>query len=428
MNKGDGMLGKEKPMKPEIALKIDYDRFKEYTREQVETTRDEWIAAYREIARSDSSKKELCDSLTDRISRAAELFIRRHIEPAKSDAISHDDYYYEWLDEVKKEEDDSLDGDFPLGNEADMVFASPYFTIKELAMIQTGCSDRISPDSIPEYMGVRDGFLKETAGLTTEAREAYVSYNRFRDPEDEAVNDRWKYIDACNFLEGEYEKLLEYCEEADQWEKDLNSIVWERCRTYCLIRKWTETARNPEFALLYRQKMMECYQNALERNYKKIKEYKERGVVDFSETDTWVLTLDKNGNPAKTAVIGVDEYGKPIFADDSTDIPFVGRRRSNIKDCCRDLGDLAPYNDNLYELLAKAHKLKEQGPLGAEPYPTPNYDLDGLSGGRLDAVAWQNYAIEHGMVRHVDYDASLNKLIEELQELIELYEKALSIV
>ena len=32
-------------MKPEIALKIDYDRFKEYTREQIETTRDEWIAA-----------------------------------------------------------------------------------------------------------------------------------------------------------------------------------------------------------------------------------------------------------------------------------------------------------------------------------------------------------------------------------------------
>jgi len=415
-------------MKPEFALKIDYDRFKEYTREQIETTRDEWIAAYREIAGSNSSKKEFCDSLTDRISRAAELFIRRHIEPAKSDAISHDDYYYEWLDEMKKEEDDSLDGDFPLGNEADMVFASTYFTIKELAMIQTGCTDGISPDGIPEYMDVRDGFLKETAGLTMKAREAYVSHNRFRHPEDEAVNNRWEYIDACNFLEGEYEKLLEYCEEADNWEKDLNSIARELCRTYYLIRKWTETARNPEFALLYRQKMMECYQNALERNYKKIKEYKERGVIDFSETDTWVLTLDKNGNPTKTAVIGVDEYGKPIFVDDSTDIPFVGRRRSNIKDCCRDLGDLAPYNDNLYELLAKAHKLKEQGPLGAEPYPTPNYDLDGLSGGRLDAAAWQNYAIEHGMVRHVDYDASLNKLIEELQELIELYEKALSIV
>ena len=415
-------------MKPEFALKIDYDIFKEYTRGQIETARDEWISAYRDIAQSDSSKKELCDSFIDRINRAAELFIRRHIEPAKSDAISHDDFYYEWLEEMKQKENAGLDGDFPLGNEADMVFASPYFTIKELAMIQTGCSDRISPDSIPEYMDVRDGFLKETAGLTMEAREAYVSYNRFRDPEDESVNNRWKYIDACNFLEGEYEKLLEYCEEADNWEKDLNSIVWELCRSYYSIRNWTETARNTEFALLYQQKMIECYQKALERNYKKIKEYKERGVVDFSETDTWVLTLDKNGNPAKTAVIGVGEYGKPIFADDSTDIPFVGRRRSNIKDCCHDLGDLISYNDDFYELLEGALKLKSKGALGAEPYPTPNYDLDGLVGGQLDAAAWQNYAIEHGMVRHVDYDASLNKLIEELQELIELYEKALSIV
>ena len=107
-------------MKPEIALKFDYDILKEYTRQQIEAVRDEWIAAYREIAEGDSSKKELCDFLTDRISRAAELFIRRKIEPAKSDAISHDDYYYEWLDEVKQEENNALDGDFPLGNEEDM--------------------------------------------------------------------------------------------------------------------------------------------------------------------------------------------------------------------------------------------------------------------------------------------------------------------
>ena len=37
-------------MKPEVALKIEYDIFKKYTRTQVETTRDEWVAAYREIA------------------------------------------------------------------------------------------------------------------------------------------------------------------------------------------------------------------------------------------------------------------------------------------------------------------------------------------------------------------------------------------
>ena len=123
-------------MKPEIALKLQY-LLDKYTREQIEAIRDEWIAAYREIAESDSSKEELCDSLTDRINRAAELFIRRRIEPVVSDAISHDDYYYEWLDEVKKEEDDSLDGDFPLGNEADMKLAYSFFSIKDLAFLQT---------------------------------------------------------------------------------------------------------------------------------------------------------------------------------------------------------------------------------------------------------------------------------------------------
>ena len=114
-------------MKPEFALKIDYDRFKEYTREQIETTRDEWIAAYREIAGSDSSKKELCDSLTDRISRAAELFIRRHIEPTKSDAICHDDYYYEWLDEVKKEDASFISASFPNGKSPSRLSSSSFF-------------------------------------------------------------------------------------------------------------------------------------------------------------------------------------------------------------------------------------------------------------------------------------------------------------
>ena len=135
-------------MKPEIALKLQYGLLDKYTREQIETIRDEWIAAYREIAESDSSKEELCDSLTDRINRAAELFIRRHIEPVVSDAISHDDYYYEWLDEVKKEEDDSLDGDFPLGNEADMKLAYSFFSIKELALLQTGLSEQIEPELV----------------------------------------------------------------------------------------------------------------------------------------------------------------------------------------------------------------------------------------------------------------------------------------
>ena len=171
-------------MKPEIALKIDYDRFKEYTREQIETIRDEWIAAYHEIAESDSSEKELCDSLTERISRAAELFIRRKIEPEKSDAISHDDYYYEWLDEMKKEEDDSLDGDFPLGNEADMKLASSFFSIKEIALLQTGLAEQIEPELVFFGFGhgnekvvknsARKGILADLRGSTEEAVEYYT--------------------------------------------------------------------------------------------------------------------------------------------------------------------------------------------------------------------------------------------------------------
>lgn len=170
-------------MKPEVALKIEYDIFKKYTRTQVETTRDEWVAAYREIAEKDSSKKELCDSFIERIHRAADLFLSRYVEPQKSDAISHDDYYYEWLDEMKREENDSLDGAFPLGNEEDMAFAAPYFSVKELALIQAGCASDIYAGYYVEYADrvlVRKGFLAEVRGEWREAVGAYsgVCYSK----------------------------------------------------------------------------------------------------------------------------------------------------------------------------------------------------------------------------------------------------------
>ena len=88
---------KEKPMKPETALKLQYSLLDRYTKEQIETIRDEWIAAYREIQNNEPTKKELCESLVERIRLAARLFIGGERESA-----------------------DSLDGDFPLGNEADM--------------------------------------------------------------------------------------------------------------------------------------------------------------------------------------------------------------------------------------------------------------------------------------------------------------------
>lgn len=163
-------------MKPQVALNIEYNTSITYTREQVEAVRDEWITAYQEIAKSDSSKKELCDYFTDRIRRASELFISRKVEPVKSDATNHDDNYYECLEEMKQKENDSLDGDFPLGNEEDMKFASPYFSTKELAMIQMGFADDIYAGYYVEYADrvlIRKGVLAEVKGNLKEAVSAY---------------------------------------------------------------------------------------------------------------------------------------------------------------------------------------------------------------------------------------------------------------
>ena len=170
-------------MKPQTALNLKYDPTEEYTRAQIEALRDEWIAAYRSIAEDDPSKKELCERLTERISRAAELFIGRNVEPPVSDATNHDDYYYEWLDEVKQEQDAELDGDFPLGNQTDMEFASPYFSIKEFALIHTGRAADIYAGYYVEYADrvlVRRGILAEAMGDLGEAIGAYsgVTYSK----------------------------------------------------------------------------------------------------------------------------------------------------------------------------------------------------------------------------------------------------------
>mgnify|MGYP003526620087 CR=1 FL=1 len=51
--------------------------------------------------------EDLCETLIDRINRAADLFISRKVNPVKSAGHTQDDSYYEWLEEVEKEENDS---------------------------------------------------------------------------------------------------------------------------------------------------------------------------------------------------------------------------------------------------------------------------------------------------------------------------------
>ena len=437
-------------MKPEIALKLQY-LLDKYTREQIETIRDEWIAAYREIAESDSSKEELCDSLTDRINRAAELFIRRHIEPVVSDAISHDDYYYEWLDEVKKEEDDSLDGDFPLGNEADMKLAYSFFSIKELALLQTGLSEQIEPELVFFGFGhgnekvvknsARKGILADLRGSTEEAVEYYTTHcNHSRYPDDyvrmrlDAIKDKSDFESVSKFLT---KLAAEYKEK----ETSIRFLQYE-FRSYRFIHRVAKTEEEKAVLKKCGEQILDCYQRELERTYRRIEDYKKHGITDFAAVDSWMLILDENGNFIRASVVGIDENGIPIYSGNCTAIDarverkLIMNSRNELKEKLKEF-ELTPaeqkiwFDDNpdLYELQAAAQGLKQRGPLYGNGNPTFRSDLSGLTGGQLDAAAWQNYAIANGLVPpHVNYDDTLDRLIERLQKFIELYEKVMSIV
>ena len=437
-------------MKPEIALKLQY-LLDKYTREQIETIRDEWIAAYREIAESDSSKKELCDSLTDRINRAAELFIRRHIEPVVSDAISHDDYYYEWLDEVKKEEDDSLDGDFPLGNEADMKLAYSFFSIKELALLQTGLSEQIEPELVFFGFGhgnekvvknsARKGILADLRGSTEEAVEYYTTHCNHSKYPDDYVRMRLDAIKDKSDFESVSKFLTKLAAEYKEKETSIRFLQYE-FRSYKFIHRVAKTEEEKAVLKKCGEQILDCYQRELERTYRRIEDYKKHGITDFAAVDSWMLILDENGNFIRASVVGIDENGIPIYSGNCTAIDALVERklimnsRNELKEKLKEF-ELTPaeqkiwFDDNpdLYELQAAAQGLKQRGPLYGNGNPTFRSDLSGLTGGQLDAAAWQNYAIANGLVPpHVNYDDTLDRLIERLQKFIELYEKVMSIV
>ena len=438
-------------MKPEIALKIHYSIWDKYTREQIETLRDEWITAYREIAQSDPSKKELCDSLTERISRAADLFLSRYVEPQKSDAISHDDYYYEWLDEVKKEEDNSLDGDFTLGNETDMKLASSFFSIKELALLQTGLVEQIEPELVFFGFGhgnekvvknsARKGILADLRGSTDEAVEYYTTHCNHSKYPDDYVRMRLEALKDKSSLESVSKFLIELTAEYKEKETSIRFLRYE-FRSYGFIHRVAKTEEEKTVVRKCGEQILDCYQRELERTYRRIEAYKKRGIADFAAVDSWTLTLDENGNFVRASIEGIDEKGTPIYGDNITEVDMTAKRLI-IKNRCAELKpklkELAlssaeekiwlADDPDLYELQAAAQSLKQRGPLYGNGNPIFRSDLSGLTGGQLDAVAWQNYAIANGMVpSHVNYDDTLDGLLDRLQEFIELYEKTLSIV
>ena len=361
------------------------------------------------------------------------MFIRRHIEPVVSDAISHDDAYYEWLDEVKQEENNALDGDFPLGNEEDMAFDSPYFSIKELAQIHMGCADEIFAGHYVEYTErvlVRKGILAEIKGEWKEAASAYsgISTSKMIQKREYACRRKMREImlEHNERLNKAYKELLEDLAKQDQQLGSIISIQYMFHAAMSDLRYWAFREEEKAFARECELKMIPYYQRALEEEYQKFKVQKEIGYPDYTVMKSWTLTVDKNGNPTKTTVVDIQE-GYPIYADGCTGVEIsdeahaVGHYRN-------DLYRWLKSNENLYELKIAAEELKKKGVLGMSPSPEPNYDLDGLVGGQLDAAAWQNYAIANGMARRTDYDEALDKLLKAIDTCIDFYEKAISIV
>lgn len=170
-------------MKPEIALG---GRFP-YEHKEIEALYYQWLEAYEAIANEYPSVKDEAEKLTERIKLAYKLFPERE-RPKSSltDNFGGDNTYMEELSRMRKEEDGSLDGDFPLGNEKDMSLAKKYFSVHELALIQLGLANVIDLEATARNVPadhIRKGFLLELHGLWREAARAYKKGRTFRSGE-----------------------------------------------------------------------------------------------------------------------------------------------------------------------------------------------------------------------------------------------------
>ncbi|MBQ8448089.1 MAG: hypothetical protein IJX27_04050 [Clostridia bacterium] len=243
----------------------------------------------------------------------------------------------------------------------------------------------------------------------------------------DAENKILEHIYKYDFRKSSYENMLKTFAEQDKKPIVLHLLIEKLSRSINAIRNfWMVT---PEEERAFKRKLelraLGYYQRALEKNYEMLKQYKETGE-EPADFEYLVMTVDKDGNPKKTRVIDV-ENGEPVF-EDGCEIVNIRYSMTRVYSLSEDLYKWIDRNDTLQQKLEKALALKEKGRLGGETPPSPNYDTSGMSREQSDAQAWQNYAIEMGMVRVVNYDYALKEFIFELERCIEFYKKATSIL
>lgn len=159
---------------------------------------DLWIAAYEEIAQSHRDLRGKAQKMINRVKQACSLLVT-HASFYNTGNV--DDCFYgeavakenEYL-ERSKSQYDSLNGDYPCGNEDDMRFARRLFSIREMAFLQMGLANEIDPNALrnmppankvfsgeafPRKIKAanrpkgRKGFLHECLGRYADAIECY---------------------------------------------------------------------------------------------------------------------------------------------------------------------------------------------------------------------------------------------------------------
>ena len=189
-------------MDPELVLSRGY-------REYPDDVCNLWIAAYEEIAHNHRNLRLKARRMIKRVKKACSLLVThatfydtsRVDECFYAEAVERFNEFYDTTEKDRA----SLDGDYPCGNEADMLFARRVFSIREMAYLQLGLAAELNPDdlrkappfdkifdgeAIPKIITTADqptarrGFVNECLGHYAEAIECYEAIEEKGRPAD----------------------------------------------------------------------------------------------------------------------------------------------------------------------------------------------------------------------------------------------------
>lgn len=162
-------------MKPEAALKLPKKMCGEYTSREIEEALARWKEEYAAIAAEFPEKQKLCQFFIVRAERAADYADSR-CRRRERGTNSVDEEFRPHMAEEEAKENESLNGDFPLGNDFDAEFAVNYFSVAQLARIHCGLADTLEIEEYcePNYsVLMKKGMLAELKGDWAEAERCY---------------------------------------------------------------------------------------------------------------------------------------------------------------------------------------------------------------------------------------------------------------